>query len=47
MLRAALDPEKVFVIPNAVGSEQFKPDPFAAVREIGENCNEIGNHFID
>jgi phosphatidylinositol glycan class A protein len=47
VLRAALDPEKVFVIPNAVGSEQFKPDPFAAVREIGENCNEIGNHFID
>lgn len=27
VLRASLDPERVFVIPNAVVSEQFTPDP--------------------
>lgn len=30
VLRAALDPQKVHVIPNAVLSDRFTPDPSAA-----------------
>ncbi len=35
VLRAAIPPERVFVIPNAVLSEQFTPDPSQADPEFG------------
>ena len=42
VLRAALDPRKVFTIPNAVISEQFRPNPSRADPRCGKNQGLLG-----
>ncbi|PJF19686.1 hypothetical protein PSACC_00540 [Paramicrosporidium saccamoebae] len=44
VLRAALDPERVFVIPNAVLSEQFTPDPS---KRDPDHSTQIGLKGVD